>query len=70
MIEVKMKNMTGSEIITANLFPESGLITYLIGSTEVFNHVMNLSAKGWEIYKEIKIEPIEKPEPKKSRSKK
>lgn len=72
MIEVKMKNMTGSEVIAAKLFPESGLVSYSSGEKEVFNHVMNLSAKGWEIYSEIKkaVEKVEVVEVKKGRNKK
>lgn len=69
MIEVKMKNMTGSEVIAAKLFPESGLVSYSSGEKEVYNHVMNLSSKGWEIYSEKEV-VIEKIESKKGRNKK
>ena len=70
MIEVKMKNMTGSEVITANLFQESGVISYVLGDRRVLNHITNLTSKGWEIYEEIKAPTVEVLEFKKGRNKK
>lgn len=57
-MKVKLKNMTGSEIIEAELLLDSGLVSYEIGNKKTWNHVTNLSAKGWEIYEELIPEPV------------
>lgn len=52
--------MTGSEVIEAEMFPESGLISYGATEKKIWNHITNLSAKGWEIYEELLAEKAEK----------